>query len=44
LRTRVLLRRAAELDVVAIEDWYDEQEEGLGSEFRGAVDEAIGRR
>ena len=37
----VLLRRAAELDVAAIEDWYDSQSQGLGGEFREAVDDAI---
>jgi plasmid stabilization system protein ParE len=39
----VFLRRAAELDLTAIEDWYDSQREGLGAEFRQAVDEAITR-
>lgn len=39
----VLLRRAAELDLVAIEDWYDTQRQGLGREFREAVDAVIER-
>lgn len=39
----VLLRRAAELDLVAIEDWYDGQRQGLGGEFREAVDDVIAR-
>lgn len=39
----VLLRRAAELDLVAIEDWYDSQHQGLGREFREAVDAAFAR-
>ena len=39
----VFLRRAAELDVAAIEDWYDGQGQGLGGEFREAVDDAIAR-
>ena len=39
----VFLRRAAELDLAAIEDWYDSQREGLGGEFRQVVDEAITR-
>ena len=39
----VLLRRAAELDLVAIEDWYDAQRQGLGTEFRDEVDAAIAR-
>jgi plasmid stabilization system protein ParE len=37
----VFLRRAAELDLVAIEDWYESQRKGLGSEFRQAVGHAI---
>jgi toxin ParE1/3/4 len=43
LRLPVLVRRAAELDLAAIEDWYDTQRRGLGDEFRQAVDEAIAR-
>jgi plasmid stabilization system protein ParE len=43
LKARVLLRRAAELDLVEIEDWYEAQEQGLGKEFREAFDEAISR-
>ena len=39
----VFLRRAAELDLAAIEDWYDSQREGLGGEFLQMVDEAITR-
>jgi plasmid stabilization system protein ParE len=39
----VFLRRAAELDLAAIEEWYDSQREGLGAEFRQVVDEAITR-
>jgi plasmid stabilization system protein ParE len=39
----VVLRRAAELDLVAIEDWYDGQRPGLGREVREAVDHAIAR-
>ena len=39
----VLLRRAAELDLVAIEDWYEAQRQGLGAEFRDAVDAVIAR-
>jgi plasmid stabilization system protein ParE len=35
---RVLLRRAAELDLAEIEDWYEAQQVGLGAEFRQAVD------
>jgi hypothetical protein len=39
----VLIRRAAELDLVGIEDWYDGQHPGLGREFREAVDAVITR-
>lgn len=39
----VFIRRAAELDLAAIGDWYDSQREGLGGEFRQVVDEAITR-
>lgn len=38
-----MLRRAAELDLAAIEDWYEAQQAGLGTEFRKAVDELVGR-
>ena len=37
----VFFRRAAELDLVAIEDWYEGQRRGLGGEFRQAVDNAV---
>ena len=37
----VLLRRAAELDLAAIEDWYESQRHGLSGEFRQVVDDAI---
>jgi len=43
LTVPVLLRRAAELDLVAIEDWYEVLREGLGVEFREVVEEVIGR-
>lgn len=39
----VFLRRAAELDLAAAEDWYESQRQGLGGEFREAVDAAIAR-
>jgi plasmid stabilization system protein ParE len=39
----VLIRRAAELDLEGIEDWYEEQRPGLGHEFREAVDTVIAR-
>jgi plasmid stabilization system protein ParE len=43
LSVPVLLRRAAELDLEAIEDWYDSRRAGLVTEFRAAVDEIIAR-
>ena len=39
----VLLRRAAELDLVAAEDWYESQRDGLGGEFREEVAAVISR-
>jgi plasmid stabilization system protein ParE len=39
----VLIRRAAELDLVRIDDWYEGQRRGLGQEFREAVDAVITR-
>lgn len=39
----VFIRRAAELDLERIEDWYDGQQAGLGREFRDAVDTVIAR-
>ena len=39
----VLIRRAAELDLMRIEDWYEARRPGLGHEFREAVDAAIAR-
>ena len=41
--TAVLIRRAAELDLMRIEDWYEGRRPGLGHEFREAVDAAIAR-
>lgn len=38
-----MLRRAAELDIATIDDWYETQQEGLGAEFREAVNEALAR-
>jgi len=43
LTVPVFLRRAAELDLAAVEDWYESQRQGLGGEFREAVDAAIAR-
>jgi plasmid stabilization system protein ParE len=43
LTVPVLLRRAAELDVVEIEDWYEGQRQGRGHEFREMVDAVIAR-
>ena len=41
--TPVVIRRTAEIDVMAIEDWYEAQRPGLGREFRAAVDAGITR-
>jgi toxin ParE1/3/4 len=43
LTVPVFIRRAAELDLERIEDWYDSQQAGLGREFRNAVDVAVAR-
>ena len=43
MKARVVLRRAAELDLATIEDWYETQQAGLGAEFREAVNEALAR-
>jgi plasmid stabilization system protein ParE len=37
----VLIRRAAELDLMDIEDWYEAQQPGLGHDFREAVDVVV---
>jgi plasmid stabilization system protein ParE len=39
----VLVRRAAELDLMRAEDWYEAQRPALGHDFRDAVDAAIAR-
>ena len=39
----VFIRRAAELDLMGIEDWYEEQQPGLGHEFREMADALIAR-
>ena len=39
----VLIRRAAELDLQRVEDWYEGQRPSLGGEFRDAVDAVIAR-
>jgi len=39
----LFIRRAAELDLERVEDWYEEQQPGVGREFRDAVDAAIAR-
>lgn len=37
MKYHVILRRLAEHDLEQAEDWYNEQQPGLGTEFRGAV-------
>lgn len=39
----VRFKPAAERDISAVADWYDEQRSGLGSEFRAALDLAVSR-
>ena len=39
----VTIRPLAEQDLAEAEDWYQEQRDGLGTEFRMAVDLAISR-
>lgn len=43
MKAKVLLRRAAELDLAGIEDWYESQRPGLGTEFREMFDELVDR-
>jgi plasmid stabilization system protein ParE len=43
LKARVVVRRAAELDLETIEDWYESQLPGLGADFRSVVEEAVMR-
>ena len=39
----VVFRPQAEVEVLAARQWYEARRLGLGSEFRAAVDEAVGR-
>lgn len=43
MKARVVVRRAAELDLETIEDWYASQVPGLGAQFRSAVEDAVVR-
>lgn len=40
---RLIVRPLAARDLRAAQDWYDEQREGLGDEFRAAVDLQLAR-
>ena len=43
MKFHAVVRRAAEGDLEAIEDWLEAQRAGLATEFFGSVDEAITR-
>lgn len=37
MKYHIIVRRLAERDLEDAEDWYNEQQAGLGAEFRGVV-------
>lgn len=43
MRYQVRVRRLAERDLEATEDWYNDQRPGLGDEFRQTIDELFAR-
>jgi len=43
VKYHIVVRRLAEGDLEEAEDWYNEQQPGLGSEFRGAISDLFGR-
>lgn len=43
MKYHIVVRRLAERDLEEAEDWYDEQQSGLGTEFRGAISDLFGR-
>jgi plasmid stabilization system protein ParE len=43
VKYNIVVRRPAERDLEEAEDWYDEQQSGLGTEFRGSVSDLFGR-
>ena len=43
MKYQVRVRRLAERDLEATEDWYNDQRPGLGDEFRQTIDELFAR-
>ena len=43
MKYHIVVRHLAERDLEEAEDWYNEQQFGLGSEFRGAISDLFGR-
>ena len=43
MKYQIVVRRLAERDLEKAEDWYNEQQSGLGSEFRGAISDLFVR-
>ena len=37
MKYNIVVRHLAERDLEEAEDWYNEQQSGLGTEFRGAI-------
>lgn len=42
MNRRVIVLDEAEDELVEAQEWYETQRRGLGEEFRGAIDEAMG--
>ena len=43
MKLKIRVRRRAEAELFLAQDWYDDQQEGLGSRFREAVDLTLDR-
>jgi plasmid stabilization system protein ParE len=43
VKYNIVVRRLAERDLEEAEDWYDEQQSGLGTEFRGSISDLFER-
>jgi plasmid stabilization system protein ParE len=43
VKYHLVVRRLAEHDLEEAEDWYDEQQPGLGTEFRSAISDLFER-
>jgi plasmid stabilization system protein ParE len=39
----IIVRRLAERDLEEAEDWYNQQQHGLGAEFRQTIDDLLAR-